>query len=73
MIMAISLNSLNSMNLEFGDRIAVSSPGLDHSPVLGVFVRMTDNQLIWIAEGPESGDPSVLYTNLDGATIEKLT
>ena len=73
--MAITLNSLNSMSLEFGDRIAVTNDNTLFNGTEGVFVDIANNQLIWIATAPNSptGAPAVQYTNLEGTNIEKLS
>lgn len=66
-----NLTNLTNLALEFGDRISVTSPTAVALP--GVFVSMTNETLTWIAVGPTTGAPTVLITNLEGATIEKLT
>ncbi|MEK9196936.1 hypothetical protein SFC08_09135 [Lysinibacillus halotolerans] len=62
---------VNNLTLQFGDRISVTTPTA--AALLGVFVSMTGETLTWIAIGPTTGAPTVLITNLEGATIEKLT
>lgn len=66
-----NLTNLTNLALEFGDRISVTAPGA--ATLLGVFVSLTGDTLTWIGLGPTSAAPTVLLTNIQGVTIEKLT
>lgn|GEM_PF-1837987 len=65
-----------NLDLEFGDRIAVTGVGDVPVDTQGVFIRMQGNTLVWVGLGtvaPFAGLPTVFYTNLEGLTIQKLT
>lgn len=65
-----------NVNLEFGDRIAVTGVGDTPVDTQGVFISKQGDTLVWVALGtvaPFAGLPTVFYTNLEGLTIQKLT
>ena len=65
-----------NVNLEFGDRIAVTGVGDTPVDTQGVFISKQGETRVWVALGtvePFAGLPTVFYTNLEGLTIQKLT